>query len=126
MQLNINQPINGIISPVNHNPNTVGNSQSLNQTYTGSNKQLIDLTNLADTQGFNYIQTVFIDNYDNEFDFIVEVLSTGQKIVCKAGKQGYFPIIADSKARFNIYSKGAATKPVTINFLNFIISQGTW
>lgn len=89
-------------------------------------KQIYDYSYLADTQGIKNFQSIFIDNYENDKDVIFQNLFNDQKIVCKAGKQGYFPLLIGSKLKFNIFSE--TEKNIKINFylMNYIISQGTW
>lgn len=126
--MNINQPHDTLLNKVNHDANISDDSLSVGITYKSlaNKKRLIDLSYLADTEGFSKIQTVFIDNYECDGDLILEVLNTNQKIICKANKQGYFPILTNNRSRFNVYHTGSGEPQINLYFLNFIISQGSW
>lgn len=126
--MNITQPHGTILNAVVHDTSNNELSQSLAFKFKSlaNVKHLIDLSYLSDTDGFSKIQTVFIDNYENNGDVIIEVLNTDQRIICKANKQGYFPILSDTRAKFKAYHTGTGEPEINLNFLNFIIAQGSW
>ena len=64
--------------------------------------------------------------YDNDGDLILEIPETSQRIICKAGKQGYFPILAYNRLKLIVQHKGTGKKKIPIYLMNFIISQGSW
>lgn len=91
-----------------------------------NNRVNFDLSLLADTQNFDKIQTVFIDNYDNDGDLILELPDTQQKIIAKKGTQGYYPLLCFERVKVSIKHTGTKKINVPIYFLNFIVSQGAW
>lgn len=127
-ELKVNQPESFVITTVNHGE-PIDNKPQAAKIYFDSepNKKVnFDLSNLSDTQNFKLIQTVFIDNYDNDGDLIIEIPETSQRIICKAGKQGYFPILSYTRLKLSVYHKGTGKIALPIYLMNFIIAQGSW
>lgn len=126
--MNQSQPHEFTVTVINHGEPTGNKPQSAKIYFDAepNAKQSFDLSHLSDTQNFKLIQTAFIDNYDNDGDLIIEIPETSQRIICKAGKQGYFPILAYNRLKLIVYHKGTVKKQIPIYLLNFIISQGSW
>lgn len=126
--LNQSQPHEFTVNVLNHGEPTGNKPQSAKIYFDAEPNQKInvDLSYLADTQDFKLIQTVFIDNYNNDGDLILEIPETGQRIVCKAKRQGYFPILAYNRLKLIIRHTGNKKLSVPIYLLNFIVSQGSW
>ena len=126
--MNQNQTNQYTVAVVSHGEPT-GNKPQSGRVYFDidpNTKQSFDLSILADTQDFKEIQTVYIDNYDNDGDLILELPETQQRIICKAGLQGYFPLLTYTRLKVVVWHKGTKKVNVPIYFLNFIISQGAW
>lgn len=126
--MNQSQPNEFIVSVVSHGEPT-GNqprSAKINFDSEPNLKKDFDLSLLSDTQDFNMIQTVFIDNADNDGEVIILIHDTQQKIVAKPKTQGYYPILAFKRLKFSVKHTGTKKVSVPIYMLNFIISQGAW
>jgi len=126
--INVNQPHEFIIDSVNHYPEINDDAKSIKGFFEAAAGVRIkfDFTQLADTEGIKNIQTVFIDNSDNDGKLIFICESTNQKIIVKSGMQGYYPILCGNKPKFIVEHSGTGIKKIPLLFLNFIISQGTW
>lgn len=126
--MNQTQPNQFTLNVINHGEPTGNKPQSAKIYFDADPNQKInfDLSHLSDTQDFKLIQTVFIDNYDNDGDLIIEIPETMQRIICKKGKQGYFPILAYNRLKLIVHHTGTNKINVPIYFLNFIVSQGSW
>lgn len=122
------EPKSAIIESINFGEPTNNNPLSVENFYMAGDKKTdrYDYSYLSDTQGINKLQTIFIDNYENDKDLIFTNLNNGQKIVCKANKQGYFPLLATNKLKFSIYSETELNIKINFYLVNFIIAQGAW
>lgn len=122
------QPNEYTIRVLNHGEPTLNKPQSASVYFDSEPniKNSFDLGNLADTQDFDQIQTIFIDNYGNDGDVIITIDDTQQRIVCKKNLQGYFPLLAYKRLKFSVMHTGTGKKNIPIFLLNFIVSQGAW
>lgn len=64
----------------------------------------------------NVIQSVWVDNSNNDFPLTLTFQGTGQRLVIPATAQGLWPVIAPEKPSFNSASSGGVD--VTIILLN--------
>ena len=126
--MNQAQPNQYTMNIVNHGEPTDNQPQSARIYFEGNPDERVnfDLSHLADTQNFKLIQTVFIDNYGNDGDLIIEIPDTQQRIICKANKQGYFPVLSYTRLKVSVKQVGTKKMAIPIYFMNFIIAQGSW
>lgn len=124
--INVNNPDNFTIDTVNHGGDREPMTVRVHADIDGSGKAMIDLTHIASTIGFDTVQCIFIDNADHNGDIVLLALDTGQRIICKAGIQGYFPILAPRKARFELTNRSDKPYKANLVFMNFTIAQGEW
>lgn len=122
------QPHGSIIDNVNFGEPTGNRPVTIQGVYLTGNKksQKYDFSYLYDNQGIGNIQTIFIDNYLNDSDLIYENLDNGQIIVCKKNTQGYYPLLASKKLKFNLKSNTDLNLKINFYLTNFIISHGAW
>ena len=126
--MNQNQPNQFTVNVVNHGEPTRNQPQSARVYFdVGPNQRVnFDLTNLADTQDFIEIQTIYIDNSQCDGECIIEIPDTQQRIVAKANTQGYYPILSFHRLKFSAMHTGSKKVDIPIFLLNFIVSQGAW
>lgn len=124
--INVNNPDNFTIDSVNHGGDSEPMTVRVHAIIDAGGRGLIDLTHLASTIGFDTVQCIFIDNADHDGDIEIRSLESGQMIRCKTGRQGYYPILAPRKARFEIVNRGKSTYSANLVFMNFTIAQGEW
>lgn len=122
------EPKGALIETVNFGEPSNNSPMSAENFYMAGEQKVekYDYSQLSTDQGIKNFQTIFIDNYENDSDLIFINLINGQKIVCKANKQGYFPLLINDKLKFSIYSKTNLKLRINFYLVNFSISQGTW
>lgn len=123
----VTQPREFQLISVNHNTNVTDAVSVIYELDAYPNRRInFDLSHLSTVEGIKNIQTVFIDNYGNDGELIIEINETRQRIVCKPNKQGYFPILGFSRLKGTIMHNSTEQKKIPIYFLNFIVAQGAW
>lgn len=126
----VTQPHNFIGVPVvNGQPQAKGAAPQIYRTvFDGEPLKKIkyDLSYLKDTQGFVGIQTVFINNVDNDGKFYLQCDETEQVLIVKAGMQAYIPIFSTSRPKFTAWHDGSKNLKTNIFFSNYLIAQGDW
>lgn len=124
--INVNQPNDLSATVVAHGGNHTPLSVRVYAQVAPNNSVMVDLSHMADMDLFQSAQCIFVDNSDNDGDLIIDIGETGQRIISRKGKQGYYPILATKRARFTISTTGKKSLNVGTNFLNFTIAQGEW
>lgn len=95
-----------------------------NLDFTAVNAYLIDLTQQYQQKQFTTLQTVYIDNSNNNSILQVVCSVTGQVITAPALSQGYYAILQPSPPRLQVQTNGGVI--VTIQLMNFYIPPVVW
>lgn len=114
---------------VNGSPQTKGAEPQIYRTVFNAaplNKIKFDLSYLKDTQGFIGIQTVFINNSDNDGKFYLQCDETEQVLIVKAGMQAYIPVFSTTRPKFTAWHDGSDILKTNLFFSNYLIAQGDW
>ena len=88
----------------------------LNIDFGLSSVYSLDYSNQMKTGRMSMVQTVFIDNSQNDAPVTV-MLTTGQRVTAKGRTQGYYSALAQDPFKASFESDGGAI--VSIFFLNF-------
>lgn len=83
----------------------------------------LDYSNQMKVGRMSMVQTVFVDNSQNDAAVNV-MLSTGQQIVVKGRTQGYYNCLVQDPFKCSFSSPGGAK--VSFIFLNFQIQPAQW
>lgn len=83
----------------------------------------LDYSNQMKQGRMSMVQTVFIDNSQNDAAVTV-TMSTGQQIVAKGRTQGYYSCLVQDPFRVAFESPGGAK--VSFIFLNFQLQPAQW
>lgn len=86
-----------------------------------------DLAQAAMDNAIAFIQSLWIDNSENDFDFTMTFAGTGQRLKCPARSQGVFPVFVINPPQFNISTTSvAAAFNVPLIFLNVPMPHAIW
>jgi hypothetical protein len=91
-----------------------------NGTFPGTTNfsYFVDLTQLVNQAIIDFVQTIWVDNSQNDDAVTIESMATGQSQTVPPNAQAYLPIFASStQPQFTVTSSGAAN--VEIIFANF-------
>ena len=91
---------------------------SLNAAYD------VDLTQLKNLGQIEIVQSVFIDNSQNNQAIVVTVFGTTQSIAVGPTSQGVYPILVTDKARFTVSSAGNGK--AQIQLINAQLPPAQW
>lgn len=86
----------------------------------------IDGQGIIDTHGIEYIQGVYIDNFDNADTLTLTVNGTGHRIIAKAGSQGFYNLLVQNPPKFTAKSAQLLNKLITVTFYNVPIMPCVW
>lgn len=87
--------------------------------------QTFDFTTFLATGAISGLQGVFIDNADNGQKLTLTINSTGQRIVCPANSQGFFPLFMQpGNGQIAVTCTGGNTSK--IYFYNTPIMPAVW
>jgi hypothetical protein len=92
--------------------------------FSASSSILIDFTTAYERKAFTVLQTVFVDNFLNPDTITFNVPGTGQQFDVPPGSQGFFPVVAASRAKLRAVSTGGI--PVPCVFMNVPMPVGVW
>lgn len=95
----------------------------LNLDFGQSDNYSLDYSNQMKQGRMSMIQTVYIDNSQNDAAATV-ILTTGQQITAKGRTQGYYNCLVQDPFRATFSSPGGAL--VSFIFLNFQIQPAQW
>lgn len=84
----------------------------------------IDLTNQFRQGQFTTLQTVWIDNADNNSTLTLTCSVTAQRIIAPARSQGFYALLQPTPPVFQLNSAGGIV--VEVIFLNFYIPPQVW
>lgn len=86
--------------------------------FTTDTEYDLDYSNMQGRDKFSILQTVFIDNADMGQALTITMNGTGQRIICPANSQGYFPVLSQNpvKLAFTTAVLGVAAKVYLCNF----------
>lgn len=85
---------------------------------------VLDLQNMQSLNQFDLCQTLYVDNADGGSAVTITIPSSGQRIVVKAGEQGYFNVICPNPIK--IVFDCAGGNPVTVFLINTAIPGAVW
>lgn len=85
----------------------------------------IDMLNVTQTNKVSQIQTVYVDNYDNEKAVDITGSSLGQRVRVPAFGGAYLPVLVPTPPVFVLTSMASTAKTV-VNFLNFAMPPAVW
>ena len=92
--------------------------------FSAQPEYVLDLQNMQSLNQFDLCQTLFVDNADGGSAVIITIPSSGQRIVVKAGEQGYFNVICPNPIK--IVFDAAGGQPVTVFLINVAIPGAVW
>lgn len=95
----------------------------LNIDFTQAALYSLDYSNQMKTGRMSMVQSVFIDNSQNDASAVV-MLSTGQQIIAKGRTQGFYSCLAQEPFKVSFESQGGAK--VSFIFCNFSIQPAQW
>jgi hypothetical protein len=95
---------------------------------TNTNRTLVDFTPYIQNGQIDMVQSLFVDNINNPERLIIEVGTTGQRIVIPAYSQAYVPVLTNNYARMEAYLEAVPAGTVTVNIfgLNFPVYAHVW
>lgn len=93
--------------------------------FTGVTEHLVDLSQLVETYRIEYIQTLYVDNKDNnnELDILTDL--TGQRITIPANSQGYFALLQPNPPKITFQTVAGAFS-VNLQFMNVPVQPAVW
>lgn len=91
---------------------------SATDTYT------LDMQNFEALGNISMIQCIFVDNSDNGNPLVITT-NAGQRIIVKAGTQGYFPVLVSNPVKLTFFST-AGGPIVPLFLLNMPIAGQSW
>jgi hypothetical protein len=92
--------------------------------FAAQSEYVVDLQNLQATNQFDLCQCIYVDNADGGSAVIIAIPSSGQRIIVKAGEQGYFNVICPNPIKFVFDCAGG--NPVTVLLINVAIPGAVW
>ena len=93
--------------------------------FTASITSISDDLVLENTNGMiSAVQTVYIDNSQNQALFVLKLKDSGQQIVVPPYSQGYWPVICWQSVSYTAISYFACS--VNVSFLNTAVKQCCW
>ena len=95
----------------------------LNIDFGANNIYTLDYSNQMKTGRLSMIQTVYIDNSQNDAAVTV-TMTTGQRVTAKGRTQGFYSALAQDPFRVTMESDGGAM--VSVIFLNFPVQPAQW
>lgn len=95
----------------------------LNIDFGANSIYSLDYSNQMKTGRLSMIQTVYVDNSQNDAAVTV-MLTTGQRITAKGRTQGYYSALAQEPFKVSFESDGGGM--VSIIFLNFAVQPAQW
>lgn len=95
-----------------------------NLDFTANSAYLVDLTQQYQQKQFTTLQTVWIDNKDNDNDLEIICGTTSQRIIAPGGTQGFYAMLQPSPPKFTVQTSGSLI--VNIALLNFYIPPVVW
>lgn len=84
----------------------------------------LDMQNVQSTNQFDLCQTLWIDNADGGSNVTVTIAGSGQRIVAKAGSQGYYNVMCPNPIRMGF--DGAGGNPVMVDLIDVAIPGAVW
>lgn len=96
--------------------------------FTDAGTQYADLFFKTWKDEISLVQSIFVDNYENQYRLIVESDYVGHKIYVPAASQGYFNIMTQNPPNLKVTLESAPVSPlnVTLQVLNFPVSNTFW
>jgi len=76
--------------------------------FTATQDYDLDLQQMQSTNQFDLCQTIFIDNADGGAALTITINGSGQRIVAKAGTQGYYNVLCPNPIKLHFNSAGGA------------------
>lgn len=73
-----------------------------------------------------FVQSVYINNRDNDVEFRIKFAVTNQEIVCPANCTGIFPVFAPDQTKFTGTMTAQANRIVEVLFLNIPMPLTQW
>ena len=92
--------------------------------FTSQSDYDLDMQNAQSLNQFDLCQTMFIDNSAGGAAVEVTINSSGQKIVAKAGTQGYYNVMCPNPIKMHFSSAGGAL--VTVFLIDVAIPGAVW
>ncbi len=92
--------------------------------FAAQTEYVFDAQNLQATNQFDLCQTLYVDNADGGSAVIITIPTSGQRIVVKAGEQGYFNVICPNPIKLVFDCAGGS--PVTVFLINVAIPGAVW
>jgi hypothetical protein len=96
-----------------------------NLNFNGVSQATIDPSQALNMGMIEFIQTLFIDNFDNPNELTVTIQPTGQRLKIGAGKQGYFSVLAPNNPTF-AFATTAGAFFVNVQLINVPIQPAVW
>lgn len=85
-----------------------------------------DLQSFVQQQNISYIQSVFVNNADNDAEMMVLVPSSGQRMRIPAYSQCYLALLAPNPPYIEFLSTPTATVQVECHLCNFPVDNEVW
>lgn len=102
-------------------------SLKANATILPNVKTRVDMSHQYSLGTMTGVQTIFVDLADAKHDIYIHTIDTDQTIKAYAGTQGYYPILATSNMKFDVWSNAKEEiNNVPVYFLNFPVALGVW
>lgn len=97
----------------------------VDESITANDPYSIDMTQNVNQGQIDGIQSVYVDNRQNNAQLLITANDTGFTIAVPPATQGTYPILTGA-AQFSVTSGGAGNGPATLFFCNFSLVYFQW
>jgi hypothetical protein len=92
--------------------------------FTSQSDYDLDMQHVQSTNQFDLCQSMFIDNADGGAAVTVTIGTSGQRIVAKAGSQGWYNVMVPNPIKLHFSSAGGPV--VTVFLVDVAIPGSVW